>query len=601
MYCYQIPLICLLVVLWFQTSHGKYDEDHLVTHTDWEFLSRFCWLSMKGTLDYHFEVPEEYGGTKILLYYDTPGQWFSVYQTEKSCEDKVSVLSVKALQMINITTRESISGCKIEKRAEKNFYVCRGSRYFRSMRERWWYIAVSRCTGHGGTNPMGIDLKFKLWMKNGEDGDILHEEFSADEFYILPIHITFLLIQLVLLSICAVFTVQLVSPQLFHTTYKLYCVSLVTWAVHLLLMSIKYGVYSEDGMEKRGLKIVGHVFSAVSDIFFVAMLLLIASGFTITRGRLTHVESVLLIGFITLYSVLYTCIFIWEQIYFDPGWVLYIYESPPGYCLITLRLIGWVWFFVSVVLTVKRAPAKNTFYILYTVSFSFWFWLVPMMVLISKFAIPQYMREKIVVGIEDGVIFFGHLFFLILTAPNTVNKNFPFHVRTSQIRTEGAPGNERNYFDEHAYQASTSSEQELTRNDVVYDMFVVTCRRVNNNPPVPSAPNPPSYNQAMTMFQTNNNLSGQDTMLKGIEDRSNSNRSGNNTTMTETSMFAAALPTVLDTVPPLEHPNVDSNVKGRHQLPPLQNTGGHYPNSQNMEGTEAPLTDFNKLFVTKYK
>lgn len=28
---------------------------------------------------------------------------------------------------------------------------------------------------------------------------------------------------------------------------------------------------------------------------------------------------------------------------FDPGEVLYVYESPAGYGLIILRLTGWIW------------------------------------------------------------------------------------------------------------------------------------------------------------------------------------------------------------------------------------------------------------------
>lgn len=95
-----------------------------------------------------------------------------------------------------------------------------------------------------------------------------------------------------------------------------------------------------------------------------------------------------------------------------------------------------------------------------------------------------------------------------------------------------------NYFDEHAYQVSSGSEQELTRNDVVYDMFVVTCRRVNSNGASPAADQiPPSYNQAMTMFQTSSNSDGTRSN-ESKEQPSSSQTSGNITTDT-TAMFAA--------------------------------------------------------------
>jgi len=57
---------------------------------------------------------------------------------------------------------------------------------------------------------------------------------------------------------------------------------------------------------------------------------------------------------------------------FDPGLVLYLYESPPGYALLALRLIGWVWFSYAVFVTVKRFPRKVRFYIPLYVFYTVW-------------------------------------------------------------------------------------------------------------------------------------------------------------------------------------------------------------------------------------
>ena len=40
---------------------------------------------------------------------------------------------------------------------------------------------------------------------------------------------------------------------------------------------------------------------------------------------------------------------------------------------------------------------------------------------------------QVVVSVEHFVIFCGHFVFLILTRPSAHNKNFPYHVRTTQI------------------------------------------------------------------------------------------------------------------------------------------------------------------------
>ena len=57
---------------------------------------------------------------------------------------------------------------------------------------------------------------------------------------------------------------------------------------------------------------------------------------------------------------------------FDPGLVLYLYESPPGYALLALRLIGWLWFSYAVFITVKRFPRKVRFYIPLYVFYTVW-------------------------------------------------------------------------------------------------------------------------------------------------------------------------------------------------------------------------------------
>ncbi|XP_026537239.1 transmembrane protein 145 [Notechis scutatus] len=61
------------------------------------------------------------------------------------------------------------------------------------------------------------------------------------------------------------------------------------------------------------------------------------------------------------------------------------------------------------------------------------FFAVPVTALIANFGIPKWAREKIVNGIQLGIHFYAHAVFLIITRPSAANKNFPYHVRTSQI------------------------------------------------------------------------------------------------------------------------------------------------------------------------
>lgn len=112
-----------------------------------------------------------------------------------------------------------------------------------------------------------------------------------------------------------------------------------------------------------------------SETCFLLLLLLLAKGFTITRGRLPLKGAVKLTVFMCLYITTYLTIFVYEALVqktkqtklfiqfsfvqvFDPGEVLYLYESFPGYGLIILRLCAWAMFIYSTVFTLKKYPEK---------------------------------------------------------------------------------------------------------------------------------------------------------------------------------------------------------------------------------------------------
>ncbi|XP_052285419.1 transmembrane protein 145-like isoform X2 [Dreissena polymorpha] len=419
----------LLVLSLSSYSWGKWAVGEINTLEDWVFLTRFCFLSDKGTLRFEFEYPVEYGPQNILLYFDTKDQWPAVYKTDKNCTAKVAVTRIEDNQRIELPT-SPISGCV--KNNQSTLYVCSQSRTFRSARERWWYIAASRCSQ---VAPVGIKLKYKIHMTNGAVGDYLHREYSADEFYILPIDIAFLIVYVVLCVLTVVCAVLLRNRQLWHTTYKMYMVSVKLWTFYLFLMCIAYGTYGNDGNgdKLQFIKSFARAFEAISIMVFLLMLILVGKGYTITRGKLSNVSTVKISVFMTLYTITYVVIFIWEAIIFDPGLVLYLYESPPGYALIAMRIIGYLWFCYSIFFTLKHYPEKRTFYYPLFVFYTLWFWAGPIVILVASNAIALWSREKTVVGVENFVSFCGHVFFLILTRPSAANKNFPYHVRTTQI------------------------------------------------------------------------------------------------------------------------------------------------------------------------
>nr|XP_048684108.1 LOW QUALITY PROTEIN: transmembrane protein 145 [Caretta caretta] len=436
----DLPLLLLLLPA---GCGAKYVTGNISTKEDWVFLTRFCFLSDYGRLDFRFRYPEAKCCENILLYFDDPSQWPAVYkQGNKDCLMRESVIRPENNQVINLTTQYTWSGCQVLSQDSVRYLSCASGRSFRSVRERWWYVALSKCGGDG------LELEYEMILTNGKSFWTRH--FSADEFGILETDITFLLIFLLILLISCYFGYLLKGRQLLHTTYKMFMTAAGVEVLSLLFFCIYWGQYACDGVGNGSLKILAKLLFSVSFLVFLLMLILLGKGFTVTRGRISHTGSIKLSVYMTLYTITHVVLFIYEAEFFDPAQVLYTYESPAGYGLIALQFLAYVWFCYAVLTTLKQCPEKQPFYVPFFAAYTLWFFAVPVTALIANFGIPRWAREKIVNGIQLGIHLYAHAVFLIMTRPSAANKNFPYHVRTSQIGIveEGAPGTK---FPHHVY------------------------------------------------------------------------------------------------------------------------------------------------------
>nr|XP_031537691.1 transmembrane protein 145 isoform X3 [Vicugna pacos] len=397
---------------------------------DWVFLTRFCFLSDYGRLDFRFRYPEAKCCQNILLYFDDPSQWPAVYKAgDKDCLAKESVIRPENNQVINLTTQYAWSGCQVVSEEGTHYLSCSSGRSFRSVRERWWYIALSKCGGDG------LQLEYEMILTNGKSFWTRH--FSADEFGILE---TDVLIFILIFFLSCYFGYLLKGRQLLHTTYKMFMAAAGVEVLSLLFFCIYWGQYATDGIGNESLKILAKLLFSSSFLIFLLMLILLGKGFTVTRGRISHSGSVKLSVYMTLYTLTHVVLLIYEAEFFDPGQVLYTYESPAGYGLIGLQVAAYVWFSYAVLVSLRHFPEKQPFYVPFFAAYTLWFFAVPVMALIANFGIPKWAREKIVNGIQLGIHLYAHGVFLIMTRPSAANKNFPYHVRTSQIASAGVPG-----------------------------------------------------------------------------------------------------------------------------------------------------------------
>uniref|UniRef100_A0A2K5CH16 Transmembrane protein 145 n=1 Tax=Aotus nancymaae TaxID=37293 RepID=A0A2K5CH16_AOTNA len=431
-----LPPLLLLLLSLPSRARAKYVRGNLSSKEDWVFLTRFCFLSDYGRLDFRFRYPElpapNISGLQakccqnILLYFDDPSQWPAVdpagEQPGHQPHHTVCLVRLSGEGPVEdlgaSRTHFSFLACPQVVSEEGTRYLsCSSGRSFRSVRERWWYIALSKCGGDG------LQLEYEMVLTNGKSFWTRH--FSADEFGILETDVTFLLIFILIFFLSCYFGYLLKGRQLLHTTYKMFMAAAGVEVLSLLFFCIYWGQYATDGIGNESVKILAKLLFSSSFLIFLLMLILLGKGFTVTRGRISHAGSVKLSVYMTLYTLTHVVLLIYEAEFFDPGQVLYTYESPAGYGLIGLQVAAYVWFCYAVLISLRHFPEKQPFYVPFFAAYTLWFFAVPVMALIANFGIPKWAREKIVNGIQLGIHLYAHGVFLILP--------FPFCIPTKQL------------------------------------------------------------------------------------------------------------------------------------------------------------------------
>ncbi|XP_056636066.1 transmembrane protein 145-like [Diorhabda sublineata] len=434
--------------------------------------------------------------SEYTTYFDDNEMSTTAYDETFSSTDGISTteitstISVKPVKQSRLTKRYAPMTFYNDQLMRKGRTVmCHNARRFRSSRERWWFIAISNCDGR-----KGIDIRYRLLMTNGPPGDYWHEHFSADEFYILPVLMAFTTAYCFLLLGIVVCSLELKSRQLLHTTYKIFVFSVTIQLFGILFVSSCYLKLAISGFMVTKIRRFGQILMGISEISFLLLLLLLAKGYTVTRGRLPVRGTVKLTVFMCMYTVTYAALFIYESQVFDPGEVLYLYESPAGYGLIILRVAAWCMFIYSTIFTLKRFPEKGNFYYPFNVFGTVWFVAGPAFIISANTYIDKWVRESVVFAILLFISFGGHLMFLILTMPSVANKNFPYHVRTTQIgimELTGRTGTSTmEQFGHHIYEPTATLREQtviipLTRRteEIFENMYQQTNRRTSTDLP----------------------------------------------------------------------------------------------------------------------
>ena len=331
---------------------------------------------------------------------------------------------------------------------------CESERYFVSRRDRWWYVALVNCQSQKGLRLSDFHFEFL-------NGDSYLRHFSADEWYIMEMNLVFFFLFLILVVITCIFAAKLNKLQLHHSIFKMFSVSLLLKLISVFFYVGVY-IYYQRGYESISGKNFGLCFSIFSEIIFMFLILLLSKGYTVTRAKLRKAGAIKLSIFMSLFTSFYLASYIYHCYIFDPGEVLYFYESPPGYITIALKYVSWFMLTYSIYFTVKHYREKLKFYLRFYLFYSALVLVAPSCAIFSIFVLEAHYRMKVVYGVEIFISFLSFALFLFLTRPTKANKNFPFHIKTNQVaalettKTGDFPHDESNNSDTSVSSQGTS-------------------------------------------------------------------------------------------------------------------------------------------------
>ena len=423
------------------------------TFENFHFLARFCFRPHNGKASFTFNYRRENVDgviptyNSLLMYYDGEDQWEAAYKTPLTCKEKEDLLTSQGDEYQIAELRQTpemyclqedntnpLINCTSNFKNNEHVYELGdpnivtfhdGYIGFQNSRARWWYFAVSNCANPNGVTKMSYNVE----LTNGNS--FWNKHVSADEIGILETEIVFSILSLYLVITSARVAYILANRQVFHTSFKIFLASVILQMITIIISTTYRCVINKTGEENKPLQYLGKATSILAETLFILLLILLSKGWTVVRGRLSSQGTMILSASITFYFLAQVVALFWQAYMFDPGEVLYEFESLPGYAVMGCIIVMWIWFCTCNFHTLKLYPDKSKFYGIFFGAYSVWFLAKPFIVMIAAFQLEDYYREKAVNVILNTNTFFGYSVFLVLTRPS--NKMFPFSVKTTQI------------------------------------------------------------------------------------------------------------------------------------------------------------------------
>ena len=343
---------------------------------------------------------------QIALYWNSLESWSSVYNSDLNCTARIS--QTGTMQQLH----KGVSPANIESLTNTTVTV-NSYWYFTIMIPRWYFMVISNCDPDPGDdtsrvlsgNTQGdLDVSYKMEFVNGMSDDPFVKHFSADRLGMFETTIVLLFAQSALGLFMWRVAAKLSRIRKYHVTVKLLTASIVG---HWLALAMRCGYYddfSRDGIERPTVRFWGRFLSAVSEMVFLLLLVLLAKGWTIVRYKLSAAGRIKIAAFISTYFMVTVTAYIWADRGYTDADVVYYYASPPGRMLIWLRVAGAAWLAYANYTTMHNHGLKKGFYR----KFSFFsvLWCASMPIAIAAVeSLDEYKRQKVIYGCELATFF----------------------------------------------------------------------------------------------------------------------------------------------------------------------------------------------------
>jgi len=255
-----------------------------------------------GTIVYTLKYPSGItpsASYRLVSYSDLDNSWGQVYDVNtgkylaNDCEEREGFGKVKIADLDGV---------------EHDTVIYQG------LRPRFWYFALSCCDCDGTEGKTIEGIEFDVHFLNDKTDWKVHQfEFGVDEFSLRGTYVAFLVLYIVYLFVhgWAVKEHYSINGGTVHQFIVVFSGIVMIEVVSVFLCMMHWIAYGQDGIGHQVYFDVGQCLDIFARVLFMALLLFLAEGWTISTITLpSHVKAVI-VGSFSFTFVSYAILLIW--------------------------------------------------------------------------------------------------------------------------------------------------------------------------------------------------------------------------------------------------------------------------------------------------